>query len=356
MNENTYDNVIKPVTSNYQELDTDLLINITTHLAKDRKTLENGLIDAWKQKRLIDVVALQNKDRNLIKDVPIPTISSDVIKELNGNEKEYVKAFKLGADIKPPVDITQSVIINVLDNADALLRTEMYTAKATMLKSANNVYINAINTVATDYIKGNITYDKAMRNVVKQISNGIPLIDKSGRKWGIDTYTNMLMRTTLQQATTDAQMIRADEWGADLIEVSSHADARPLCAEFQGKVYSRNVESAKYPRLSSTSYGKPAGLFGINCRHAWYPFFDGISEQTFTEYKKKDTDKNYKNSQIQRGIERDIRKIKREILLLENMDIDNNTERGKLLLKQKQMREFIDNTNRTRRSVRERIV
>mgnify|MGYP000760442761 CR=1 FL=1 len=61
------------------------------------------------------------------------------------------------------------------------------------------------------------------------------------------------------------------------------------------------------------------GLKGINCRHDFYPFFEGISEPTTwpdepkpKEYRGKTYDY-YHATQKQRKMERDIRATKREI-------------------------------------------
>src|SRR5574344_1273551 len=111
----------------------------------------------------------------------------------------------------------------------------------------------------------------------------------------------------MRNATTESQIERMDELDEDLIEVSSHAGARPLCAPYQGHVYSRTGKSTQYPSLDSTSYGEPAGLFGINCGHVMYPYFPG-TKQT---YKPTDDEsqnvEDYKESQKQRQIERSIR-------------------------------------------------
>jgi hypothetical protein len=171
----------------------------------------------------------------------------------------------------------------------------------------------------------------------------------------------MVIRTNTTRVASEVQFKRAEEYGADLIEVSAHAGARPLCAPYQGKIFSISGKSEKYPPLSSTSYGEPAGLFGINCGHMSYNFFPGISRQTYapdeTEEQKEENARVYQESQKQRAIERSIRAAKREAQTLEALGDTKGVAEAKSKIRERQavMREFIAETGRTRQRAREAI-
>jgi len=102
--------------------------------------------------------------------------------------------------------------------------------------------------------------------------------------------------------------------------VSSHAAARPLCAPYQGKFYSLSGKAGTitdaygkeytYEPLSSTSYGEPAGLFGINCGHTFRGVEDGLFVNNEEIYDEKENSEEYEKVQKQRALERDIRKNK----------------------------------------------
>lgn len=63
----------------------------------------------------------------------------------------------------------------------------------------------------------------------------------------------------------------------DLVEVSEHMDARPEHAQWQGQIYSLSGKHPQYPDFkSSTDYGSGDGLCGWNCRHTFWPYFDGV--------------------------------------------------------------------------------
>ncbi len=73
---------------------------------------------------------------------------------------------------------------------------------------------------------------------------------------------------------------------------------------------------------SSTGYGTGAGLGGWNCRHSFYPYFEGspraYTDDDLKEYNSENVEYNgqkmteYEVSQQQRNIERNIRRWKRE--------------------------------------------
>ena len=59
--------------------------------------------------------------------------------------------------------------------------------------------------------------------------------------------------------------------------------------------------------LEATSYGQPAGLFGINCGHMSFPFVAGRTTINWPEYDHEETVRLYRESQEQRYMEREIR-------------------------------------------------
>ena len=76
----------------------------------------------------------------------------------------------------------------------------------------------------------------------------------------------------------------------------------------------------RYEPLNSTSYGEPAGLFGINCGHYPIPIIPGVTiphAQDFVQPKEQN-DKQYAESQQQRALERKIRAAKRALEMGDN--------------------------------------
>lgn len=190
-------------------------------------------------------------------------------------------------------------------------------------------YLNILGKHTASVVTGAEARQKAVSNCIREFADkGIPaFVDKAGREWSPEAYINMDIRTTVSNTANAAQDAVCDRYGVDLIEVSSHMGARPKCAPYQGKIFSRSNQSGiahdgngreiRYEPLSSTSYGQPDGLFGINCRHQKYPFVDGVNFQTYFPYDEAENAQRYKEFQTQRAMERDIRKKKRECMMLE---------------------------------------
>ncbi len=231
---------------------------------------------------------------------------------------------------------------------------------ARLVKQAERMYEEALEKAVAKQLTGAVTGREAMREIAQEWAEvGIPaLIDRGGHRWSVEAYTQVVVRSNSTRVATQAQLARSQEVGSDLVEVSAHAGARPGCAPYQGRIYSISGDSDEYPPLSSTSYGEPAGLFGINCGHEPYPYVPGQSKK---RYKPDNTERNeeqYRESQRQRGIERSIRQAKRERDFMQAMGDTEGAKQAaqKIRARQKRMREFIDETGRTRRSAREQLL
>ncbi|WP_238594764.1 phage minor capsid protein, partial [Caenibacillus caldisaponilyticus] len=198
-----------------------------------------------------------------------------------------------------------------------------------------------------------------LREVIgKWAEDGIPaLIDKAGRRWSTEAYVNMVTRTMVTRISNDMQTARFQEYGVDLVEISSHADSRPSHIPFQGRIYSISGKSKKYPPLSETGYGTIEGIGGINCRHVLYPYIPGVTKKRFEPYNATESKRIYAESQKQRYLERRIREAKREKAMMEAMGDDEGAKLAAAKVRERQavMREFIKQTDRTRRYNREQI-
>lgn len=132
----------------------------------------------------------------------------------------------------------------------------------------------------------------------------------------------------------------------NLVEVSSHAGARPKCAKDQGKIFNRNGgggytedlhgKKIRYYAWKDSSYGEPDGLLGINCGHQVYPFTPGIDVQRYFPYDEKENADLYKKTQVQRELERRVRRSKRECMVLDELGDEEGLRKASVTLKQRQ--------------------
>ena len=176
----------------------------------------------------------------------------------------------------------------------------------------------------------------------------------------------MDIRTTMANTAREAVFDRMDDYGDDLYQVSHHDGARPLCYPWQGKVISREDRSREVTdgdgnkvhvyAQSETSYGEPAGLFGINCGHYPIPFIPDFSRIRPPEQDKEQNDKEYAESQQQRKLERDYRNAKRDLNVAKAREDEEEIQKQKARVREARtkLNEFCDETGRSRRTNRER--
>lgn len=99
------------------------------------------------------------------------------------------------------------------------------------------------------------------------------IIDASGKRWDLTTYTKMLARTKLQQ--TQIEGVKAsmadNEFGHDLAVISSHG-AKDACKNFEGLIVSLEGRTRGYRTLSEV---RNSGLiFHPNCKHSVHAIGD----------------------------------------------------------------------------------
>lgn len=174
----------------------------------------------------------------------------------------------------------------------------------------------AYNLVST----GALGYTQAVKEAVENIAkNGITVTYPSGKTDTIETATLRAVRTGIAQMSGQIQLKRMEEMGHDKVIISSHLGARPSHALWQGKVFT--IEEMYSTEEGMPAYGTVTGLHGVNCRHSFSPFFDGM-ENPFDNYDSEENRKLYEKEQRQRTLERRIRNTKREVMGLKEA-LDN---------------------------------
>lgn len=351
----------------YTGLETDLIANIAEYLAA-------GKIDSptaqWKIQMLAQLGALDKSNIKVITEYAgiapdmltevLETVALSAVEELEpGFQKLARNGIINGTEV--PIEKTMARALTSyqkqakqsLNMVNTVMR---YKAKSAAQKIINDTaelaekqsFINTLNKATGKVVTGAESRQAAMRQCIKEMSEkGIPaFVDKLGREWSPEAYINMDIRTTANNIAHQAQFDRMEDYGVDLIEVSSHAGARPKCAEDQGKIFNRKNKDGyttdlhgrkiKYYSWKKSSYGEPNGILGINCGHHIYPFIPGISYQKYFPYDEYDNQEQYKKVQGQRELERRVRKSKRECISLESVGDTEGLKKAKETLKTRQ--------------------
>lgn len=372
-----------PIEDIYIKIVDELLVNIGKHVTSKSWTHTAS----WEIQKLSELGQLTRENAAIInkwiKKIPAAqreSMEATRAAALDRLERQMEAAVKSGHLTPPVADSTAQMLKDMSEQA-----AERYNLVNTnMLQSSVDQYQRAIqlteadvqraeatqrilNETAASVATGTETRNTAVRKALKRISDeGLTgFVDKAGRSWTPEAYVNMVTRTTVHNTAIQATRARMEDFGTDVFQVSSHAGARPLCYPYQGKFYSWDNSAGeielgdgrrvKYEPITVTSYGEPAGLFGINCGHYPIVVVPGVTIPHGADniQPKEENDKTYAESQEQRRLEREIREAKRVVEMEGDLATKEDKQRVKDL--QAEMREFINETGRTRRYDREQI-
>lgn len=248
---------------------------------------------------------------------------------------------------------TVSNVIAEIDLADRMYRTQI-----------------ALDTAAGETITGVSSWNTALKHATDRLKEGgiTGFVDHAGHQWSAEAYVAMDIRTTVFNTGRAAVWETNQDFGNDLYLVSYHNGARPLCYPWQNKVISSTDSARTVVDLdgneiqviaqSDTSYGAPAGLFGINCKHYPMPFIPGVSVIDGKPQDKEENDKAYAESQEQRRLERKLREEKRDLQMMKAQgasEEDIAKQREKVRQSSSDIDDFCNSTGRARHRDREAV-
>ena len=242
-------------------------------------------------------------------------------------------------------------------------------------EAMEDLYRRELDKAMIKVCTGTYTREQVVYDVVHSLaSSGLRTIDfSSGRSMQLDTAVKLAMRTGAHQLSGKIMDKNIEQTGENLVRVSTHWGARNTESghanheQWQGKVYfikegidySKEAKRIGQDGITSlwhaTGYSAdgsrendPLGLYGYNCRHKHYVWFEGISEMSdedpepvpvMIDGKKYDY---YAISQRQRSKERAIRALKREREAMKALDMDTTAVSKRIRQKTREYNEFCD--------------
>lgn len=382
----------EPVEQVYSNIVDALLINMGKHFNSGHSLST----EQWEIRKLAELGQLNKESIEIIasltgqnKELITAALENAVYMATKDIEPELKKAVQKGAVQNAAADnvIASQSIVQALNAYEQQAMDKLNLVNTTMLESTlaqyrkvitNTVNIErqmkaaqeVLNIAAGKVITGTESRQQALRQALSQIhKEGITgFYDRAGRKWSPEAYVNMDIRTTVHNTAIEAVKTRQEDYGVDIFRVSRHSGARPLCYPYQGRYFSWNNKSGtftdgegkrhRYSPISSTSYGKPAGLFGINCGHHPITMIPGVSiPRDRPEQDKEENDKVYAESQEQRRLEREIRYSKQKAAMMEAAGDKEGFEKEAVKIREKQAdyNAFCKKTGRTKRLDRTQV-
>lgn len=340
-----------PLERVYEAIELDLMKNIARHFRGGMKIPKSKVksADAWRAYQLAQIGGVTRENIEIIasyagdvSELTQMALRQSIETAISVVEPELAKAVSQPSYIPQRSETAQRVLETY--QAQALNRYNL--VNTVMLNSSLQKYREVtdntwkyeqklrraqetLNAETGAVIFGSESWTQALSKAVRDMAaDGLTgFRDAGGHEWSPQAYVMMDIRTTAANTARQAVFQRNEAYGNSLISVSQHPGARPLCAPWQGGVYSTNGWTGDIVDgngqvlhvipLAQTSYGQPAGLFGINCGHMSFPFIAGVSVLRPRIPDDEENRELYKHTQEQRYMERKIRKLKTEADVLE---------------------------------------
>ena len=242
----------------------------------------------------------------------------------------YAQNKALKEQIKAIAEITAKEYANI-SRTSAIGYTIKDLKGNLIFKDISSTYKDIIDKAILNVGQGKTTYQQEMRNAIKQIGqSGLKTIDyESGRSMRLDSAIRQNTLEGLRTLTNQIQEQFGEEFGADGVEVSHHINSAPDHIDtVDGKQFSLNgdrvVKGKLYKDFNTVNNSLDRQVSTLNCRHYIFSIVLGVNKPQYTdkqleEDKKKNKQgfdfegkhySNYEGEQLQRLIEREIRKQK----------------------------------------------
>lgn len=334
----------------------------------------DSVINLFESSGEIKIIPSNQQRIKLLKQsgILVEDIEKEIKKRLPGIDKKIREAFyKAGYDINDDINKSISNMVesekelksfvgkaprlqnltesekSILDAAYKRTRGEIKNLTRTTAADMNQQFLKSCDSAWWKATHG-IDATTAIREAINEVSQyGTHVVYGSGKKMTVESAVRMCVLTGINQANAEITLAVCADAGVRNVLVSSHLGARytdkiePANHEsWQGKVYTLSDELLKkfgyekkeeeknvFNRIKEffqkfrkmkryedfetvTGYGTVEGLCGINCRHTFEPFYDGMINRQ-RQYDTEENKKAYDLSQKQRAMERKVRTAKK---------------------------------------------
>lgn len=382
----------------YEACHDRLLINLARHFRFLKPGEEPGGAFEYQARKLLEMGQLTRESVEIIKamlDGADPALADcleaaivDALADVEPVLRQAAEAGLLGGGVPPAVDPRTSAAFVTYYRQSA---DKLNLVNTVMLESTQDAYRETVADITARMQRAQTIVDAATGQVVsgvesfnvalreatrKMVANGITGfvahgyydaegVYHEGAHWRPETYVAMDMRTTFHNVSRQAFFDRNQDYANDLYLVSQHPGARPLCYPWQCKVISRQnnrrwvADGAGNPvqvwAQNETSYGEPAGLFGINCGHHPELFVPGATMVPELRQGEEENARVYALSQKQRGLEREFRAARLDVAVAKAQGDAEGLKKARARLKDADARldSFEAETGRRRRRERE---
>ena len=322
----------------YSELNETIIRDVARRIAKAAAISDTGKLQLNALQNLgilqQDVLASVAKYNNM-SDEYLQRIFADAA----ASAVEYDSKIYRANGLDPlPLNLSPSAM-KILEAGYNKTKGNITNLTRTTAVSTQTKFIEACTMAEMKAESGAFSPEQAIFDALKSLAEeGATVIYPSGHEDKVDVAVRRNVMTGIGQTTGEICLSYAEELRCDLMEITAHAGARPSHAAWQGKIVSLSGRKG-YLSPDDIGYGTGAGFKGWNCRHDWYPYFEGsprmYSDKELAALEEKNIEfpdgsmhTLYEAEQYQRGLERRIRETKRVLAakdeLLKNCSADLN--------------------------------
>lgn len=331
----------------FAELETSILEDIARRIYENKYEMTStaryqlnrakalGMHNSEIKKQITEILKIsEQRVSEIISNAAYEAVESDNLIFKEAYDRKLINTFRydkasLSKLILKGVNATNGEIRNIC-------KTTAKTARKLLISSLDQTYLGIQS--------GAFSQQEAVGFAVDRVAKtGLQWIDyQSGTHRRPDSVIRNVIRSGVNQTACKCQEKNFDDMGGNLVITTSHMGARPSHAEWQGKVFWWKKKYKNYQNFEqATGYGTGAGLGGWNCRHSFYPYFEGISNKTFEHYGISENQEHYELDQQQRYNERKIREWKRRQAVNKAGGVDNTREARKVREWQKRQADFL---------------
>lgn len=187
-------------------------------------------------------------------------------------------------------------------------------------------------------VDGKCTIDDSCRKAISKLADsGVKIVEyDTGVKRNVDVWVRQQMQYAEKESSQEINNKCAKDMGITVFEFDAHANARPSHKKWQGKRY--DTQGKLYPSLYELTHGEEKDY---GCRHFAQPVWDVDMPYAYTKEQLKNIDtkpftfqgkeyEGYEARQYQRELERNIRALKRKVILLDNQGLGSTEAKIKL--------------------------
>ncbi len=215
------------------------------------------------------IAAAIEQEQKVLKDFSTAWVNEEIPKAYGDSAEKAFEVYR-----KKNIDVTkvkfnEKVLKNLTANTIGVYEDAIHVVGRRINDEVRKI---GVSTTALKVATG-ARVDEAKKMLLERFKdeNIFQILDKNGRNMNLESYAELVARTTTREATNRGAIEAVKSIGYDLVQISQHFSACPLCSVYEGRVYSVSGDSPDYPSLDEAFSGGYDTIHP-NCCHVAVPY------------------------------------------------------------------------------------